>query len=91
MNQFDSIKEQTSKRKNVLTALMVVAAILIIPFGVKLIQQQQELKSKAANDSIQFAGDSVKCDTAGKCTTTSKTVQVQLRSPLGPPAKLPQH
>lgn len=59
--------------------------MLAIPLGVRLIQQQQKLKSKAAGDPITFSGPSVSRDASGQFITTDPNVQVELRSPLGPP------
>lgn len=86
MNQFEEIKDQVSKKKKIFASLALGVLVLAIPFGVRLIQQQQELRSMAGGETpIEFVKDkNVTCDAQGNCTTTSQTVQVNLRSRLGP-------
>lgn len=86
MYQFDQISEQVNKKKKIFTALAVGVLVLAIPFAVTLIQQQQALRSKASTgNEIEFVRDTnVNCNSAGSCTSTSKTIKVNLRSPLGP-------
>jgi hypothetical protein len=69
-------------KRNIITLLVVLIILLIIPLGVKLVQQQQQLRSKAASQaSITFSGPNVSSD---KTTTTSPEVQVELRAPWPP-------
>lgn len=86
------MEEQTNQiftKKNILSFLVIGILLLSIPFGVKLALEQTQLRSKAANTEITFVpGDTVKCTTTNSvetCTTTSDTVPIELRSPLGPP------
>lgn len=69
-------------KKNIITLLIIGIMLLVIPAGVKLVSQTQLFRSRAAADPITFTGDSVSAD---KRTTSSTTVTVELRSPLGPP------
>lgn len=75
-------------KKNIITFLLVSIALLVIPFSVKLVQQQQFFRSKAAAEpSIVFKGEGVSCDSTGSnCTSIKDTFQVEFYSPLGPPA-----
>jgi len=73
-------------KRNIITFLIIGILLLAIPVGVKLVQEQQLLKSKATGTEIQFVpDDNVSCDSGGNCATTDPTVQIELRSPLGPP------
>lgn len=77
-------------KKNIITYLILAIIILGIPIGVKLVQQQTQLRSKAAGDEIKFSGDGVKCDPNAAsnevgCSTTNPTVRVQITSPFGAP------
>lgn len=74
-------------KRNILAFLVVAILLISIPFGVKLVQERQNTKSKASSaDAITFTGPNVDCTSnPSQCTTTSSTVQLQLVSPLGPP------
>lgn len=80
---------QIFTKKNIISFLVIGILLLSIPFGVKLALEQTQLRSRAAVVPITFvAGDTVSCKTVNnreECTTTSDTVPVELRSPLGPP------
>lgn len=74
-------------KKNIISFLVIAILLLAIPFTMKLIQQRQNLQSKASTaDPINFTGPNVSQDANGGLVTTDATVQVELRSPLGPPA-----
>ncbi len=81
------LEEPTSllNKKNIFTFLIIGILLLVIPVGVKLVQEQQLLKSKAAVDPIVFTGPNVSKNAAGEYVAKDPTVQVELRSPLGPP------
>lgn len=81
-------RSETVSRKNLISLLLVGIALFVIPFGVKLVSQQQIFKSRAAEPGeVKFIkGEGVDCDDQGKCVTTGNTVQLELRSPFGPPA-----
>lgn len=74
-------------KKNILTLLIIFIALLIIPVGVKLVQEQQQLKSRAGGAAtINFTGSNVDSD---KKTTTSPDVEVELRAPWPPITQAP--
>lgn len=84
---YTNIKEKLADKKNLLGILAVAILLVAVPFTVELVKQQQELRSQASSEpSLEFSGDGVNCDTQGKCTTTNDTIQIDLHSPLGPPA-----
>lgn len=83
--------EETSNnlfaKKNIITLLMICIILLIIPVGVKLVQEQQQLRSRAgAVEKITFTGPNV--DTSEN-TTTSPEVDVELRAPWPPITQAP--
>ena len=75
-------------KKNIITLLIVCIMLLIIPVGVKLAQEQQQLRSQAADkaDIITFTGPNVSAD---KATTTSPEVEIELRAPWPPISQAP--
>lgn len=74
-------------KKNIISLLIICIILLIIPVGVKLAQQQQQLRLRAANPvEIIFSGDNVSAD---KKTTTSPEVEVELRAPWPPVSQTP--
>lgn len=78
-------------KRNLVSFLLVGIGLLVIPFSVKMVQQQQLLKSKAAGDEVTFSGPNIEdCDAPGGKCATSDTIQVELRSPFGPPAGTPE-
>lgn len=80
--QFYSSENRSLSKKNVITLLLVGIFLLSIPFAVKLVQQQQELRSKASGgDVVNFTGPGVNCQ-GNECTTTGDTVQIELRAPV---------
>lgn len=77
-------------KKNITTFLIIGILVLVIPFTVKLVERQQTLKSRAAGENaITFVpGDNIECDASGNCTTTDSTVELELKSPIGPPGTI---
>lgn len=71
-------------KKNLISLLLLAILIVGIPLGVRLAQNQQQLKSRAAGDPIKFSGTGVDCSKQ-QCTTTSPTIDIEFVSPLGPP------
>lgn len=66
-------------------AILIVA----IPLAVRLVQTQQQFKSRAAGDEIKFVeSETLTCDDQGACTTSSTTIAMELTSPLGPPGSV---
>ncbi|MBI2040239.1 hypothetical protein HYT18_04135 [Candidatus Microgenomates bacterium] len=85
-SSFDS--DKLFSKKNLITYLILAIIILAIPIGVRLVQQQTQLKSLAAESKIEFSGDGVTCDpsvpsSAIACTTTESTITIELTSPFG--------
>lgn len=71
-------------KKNIISLLLLAILIVGIPLGVRLAQNRQQLKSRAAADPIKFSGPGVDCSKQ-ECITTSPTINIELTSPLGPP------
>jgi len=67
-------------KKNIIMALGIGVLLLSIPFAVSMLQQRQELRSRASSDVIKFSGPGVECK-GDECTTSSTTVQIELRAP----------
>ena len=85
-SSFDT--DKLLSKKNIITYLILAIIILGIPIGVRLAQQQTQLKSLAAEAKIEFSGEGVKCDPNAAsnevgCTTTSDTIRIELTSPFG--------
>lgn len=76
-------------KKNLIQLLILAVLILAIPIGVHLIQTQQILKSKASGqEKIEFVGSGVvggRCS-GNNCETKDPAVDIEVTSPLGPPA-----
>jgi len=72
-------------KRNIITFLLIAIMMAAIPVAVKMAQEQQQLKSKAASTAgIIFTGDKVKQDSSGNYTTTSPDLQIKVTSPFGP-------
>lgn len=68
-------------KKNIIALLVIGILFLSVPFAVKLVQEQQELRSKASGgDVINFTGPGVQCQ-GNECTTTEATVNIELKAP----------
>lgn len=85
----DYSDNQLLTKKNLLTLLLLAVLMVAIPLGVKLAQQTQVFKSRAAlAPPIQFQGaggaNTVTC-TGNSCVTTSPAIDIQITSPIGPP------
>lgn len=72
-------------KTNLVTLLFLAILILAIPLGVKLAQESQILKSRAASTPITFGGTGVDCSGA-TCTTTSPNFNIILNSCWEDPA-----
>lgn len=80
----DQTENKLLTRKNVITALLIGILLLAVPFTVKLVQTQVQLKSKAsAEPPIKFiTSDTLNYDSQKKeYTTTSPTFDLELRTP----------
>ncbi len=81
----DYSENKLFSKKNIISYLLLAILIVAIPVGLKLGQQQQILKSRAAGEPpIVFKGTGVDCS-KGECVTTSATIDVEVFSPLGSP------
>lgn len=82
--------EKFFSRKNIITFLLVGISLLVIPVGVKLVQEQQVLKSKATGNEVVFVPKEgvVECSKSGECVTKDIKVEVNLTSPFGEPGDL---
>lgn len=83
---FQQTEEGLFSKKNIITMLVIGIAVLIIPAAYRLLQEAQIFQSRAAGEVVTFVGDNISKDSAGNITTTTSTVGIELRSPLGPPA-----
>lgn len=72
-------------KNNLATLLFLAILILAIPLAVKLAQQTQIFKSRAATTPIQFSGTGVDCSGA-TCTTTNAHFNIILNSCWEDPA-----
>ena len=84
----NTTEEKFFSRRNIIALLTVGIMFLIIPVGVKLSQETQIFKSRAAAAPVKFVPNAyTQCDVQEEnCTTSLNIVQVNLRSPMGPPA-----
>lgn len=79
-----SSSDKLFTKKNIISYLILAIMVVGIPFGVKLVQTQQQLKSQAAADPITFRGTGVSCPTVGgECSATEPQIEVVLESPFG--------
>ena len=62
-------------------ALGIGVLLLSIPFVVSMLQQRQELRSRASSEVIKFSGSGVSCK-GDECTTSNTTVNIELRAPV---------
>ncbi len=82
-NYFQGVEEKLFSKKNIITYLMLAIVALAIPLGVKLVQTQQTLKSRAATgNEIKFVPKTGELEcTSDRCTTTKPEVQVEIQAP----------
>lgn len=83
----DTIKSLLSGRKNTIAIIILAVLVVGIVVGVRLVQQQTQLKSKAASTAeIKFVGGNVSsgCSTVGdtSCTATSRDIQLEITNPF---------
>ncbi len=86
----DYSENKLFSKKNIISYLLLAILIVAIPVGIRLVQQQQILKSRAAGEApITFkspSGTNVVDCSKGECVTTSSTIDIEVFSPLGAPA-----
>ncbi len=78
-----SQSDKLFSRKNIIYYLILLILILAIPLSIRLVQTQQQLKSRAAAGEVSFRGEGVNCPAAGECTATQSQIEVVLDSPFG--------
>lgn len=84
------ILDYFKNKRNLVSLLILGILILGIPLGVNLVRLQQIIRSRAAGEPpIKFVGDNVKQKSDGSWVATKPQIQLQLTSPLGPPAGSP--
>lgn len=89
-NFFNSFKNGVSSllrdKKNLISLLILGIIILSLPIGIKLLQEQRIIKSKAVNPAIvvkDLEGNALP-EKDGIPYTPSTSVQLEITSPLGP-------
>lgn len=78
------VMEQLLSKKNLIVIFILITLAVSIPLGINLLQKQQQLKSRAAEEAqnqIRFTGSGVNCDNQGRCTTPNDKVDLQLQAP----------
>lgn len=81
---FEQQEEKLFSKKNLIPYLILLILVLAIPLGVRLVQTQQQLQSRAAGGEVSFRGSGVTCPATGECTATQPQIEVVLDSPFGP-------
>lgn len=82
--EFINQEKKLLTKKNIVTFLILAILMAGIPLGVKLVQEQQIFRPRAAAEPVKFSGVGVTC-TNTTCTTTSPTFDIDITSPAGPP------
>lgn len=83
---FQDLKGNFLTKKNLIALLLAGITLLIIPVGIKLVREQQLLKTRATGEEITFVPkEGVVACNGTNCTTKETTVDIALRSPFGPP------
>ncbi len=86
MDNYPTKQGNLFSKKNIITYLILAIIALAIPVGIRLVQTQQLLKSKAATGN-EVTFPNLKQDAQGNFVTTDpQKVDIRLESPLGPPA-----
>lgn len=81
----EELKQEFLTKKNTITFLLLGILVLSLPLAVNLLKQQQILRSKASEEPpIIFKGSSVSGNIQSGFTATDSTIQVEIRSPMGP-------
>lgn len=82
---FQQSEGKLFSKRNLISYLILLILILAIPLGLRLVQTQQKLASRAAGGEVTFRGEGVDCPVTGECTATRSQIEVVLDSPFGPP------
>jgi len=78
--------EKLFSKKNLIAYLLLAIIAAAIPIGVKLVQTQQLLRSKAVETGNEVTFPKLKQDAQGNYVTNTTQIEVRLDSPFGPPA-----
>lgn len=91
MNIMDYSAEKLFSKKNIITFLLLAIIAAAVPVGLKLVQTQQILKSRAVapGNEVTFP-QLTKQDSEGNPLTNTQQIQIRLESPFGPPASTQQ-
>ncbi len=81
----EEFKTFFKNRKNLISVLLLGILILALPLGIRQLQMQQIIKSRAATDPVVFTGPNVKQKGNGVWVATKPKISLQITSPLGPP------
>ena len=81
----DFSSEKLLTRRNIIGLLVLAIMLLVIPVGVRLAQERQQLQSQAVGEEVIFKGDGVTKDSNGNYTTTTPNFKIQVTSPLSAP------
>ena len=75
--------ENLFSKKHIIYLLLLLIVVVAIPLGVKLVQQQQQLRSQATGEgTITPVGEGVNCS-GNICTTTTKQLQLDIKAMAG--------
>lgn len=87
----DYSAEKLFSKKNIITFLLLAIIAAAVPVGLKLVQTQQILRSRAVapGNEVSFPG-LPKQDSEGNPLTNTQQIQIRLESPFGPPASTQQ-
>ena len=85
MDNYFPTEEKLFSKKNIITYLILAIIVLAIPVGVRIVETQRALQSKATGNEITFP-DLTRVDSAGNPITTTTQIKIKLDSPFGPPA-----
>lgn len=86
MDNYPNTQSSLFSKRNIITYLLLAIIALAIPVGIRLVQTQQLLKSKAATGNEVTFPDLKQDSTGNYVTTDPQKVNIKLESPLGPPA-----
>lgn len=79
-----SSQDKLFSKKNLISFLLLAILILAIPLIVRLVQQQTQIKSKAASGN-EITFPDLRKDERGNFVTKSPQIKILLDSPFGPP------
>lgn len=80
----EDFKQFLKNKRNLVNLIILLVLILAIPVGIELARRQQELRSRAEEPPIAFAGDCI-TQRGDRSVAKCSDVTLRLTSPLGPP------